>query len=181
MKKTQTLSGKHGLIHCSPCWALVRHYLCPEKSVCHHCNMVWCPTKEEGNNHKQNHSHGSLSLKPATEVEETPDGYSITGQHDGQRDKKTQGVTKNSGYQSPHVSAAGVIKFSTRYLTRILRNKGRTEKPWQRQKCSNTPDSSTNPPADQLSVSLARLHSSHNHHVTIHTDASKEENAGVEA
>lgn len=58
---------------------------------------------------------------------------------------------------------------------------GGIKKPRHRQKCSNSPDTGANSPADRLSVSLACLHSSHDHHVAIHTNASQKEDAGVEA
>lgn len=143
--------------------------------------MVWRPAKQEGDNHKHNHSHGSLPLKPPADTKQALDGYSIAGQHDGQGDKKTQSVAKNPGGQPPYVSLARIVLFFAQPLAGDWRKLGRIKKPWQRQKYSNSPDTDTNSPADRLSVSLACLHSSHDHHVAIHTNASQEEDAGVEA
>lgn len=58
---------------------------------------------------------------------------------------------------------------------------GGAEKPRQRQQRSNNPHGEANAPADHLAVGLTGLQSSHNHHVTVNTDASQEEDAGVEA
>lgn len=60
-------------------------------------------------------------------------------------------------------------------------SEGGTEKPRQRQQRSDNPHGDANAPADQLTVGLTHLQSSHNHHVAVHADANQEEDAGVEA
>lgn len=181
MEKTQALGGEHGLIHCHPGWAPVRHDLGPEEGVCHHCQVVWRPTEEEGHHHKHNHLHGSPPLDAAADAEESFDGNPVTGKHDGQGDKKTQGVAKNPGHQTPHVCAAWVILLSTHNLAGVVGNEGGTEKPRQRQQPSDNPHGEADAPADLLTIGSPHLQSSHDHHVAIHADASQEEDAGVEA
>lgn len=181
MEETQALGGEHGPIHRRPGRALVRHDLRPEEGVCHHRQVVRRPAEEEGHHHKHDHLHGSLPLQAAAGVEEAFDGDPVTGQHDGQGDKKTQGVAKDPGHQTPPFCAARVVFLSTHDLAGVVGNEGGTEKPRQRQQRSDNPHGRAEAPADHLTVSLAHLQSSHNHHVAVHADANQEEDAGVEA
>lgn len=114
-------------------------------------------------------------------MEEAFDGDPVTGQHDGQGDKKPQGVAKNPGHQAPRVGAARVVPHGTHYLTGVLGHEGGAEKPRQRQQRSHKPHGGADGPADHLAVGFTGLQSSHDHHVTVHADASQEEDAGVEA
>lgn len=181
MEQPQTLGGEHGLVHCHPRRALVQRYLGPGEGACHHCDVVRRPTEKESDHHRHDHSHGSLPLKPSTDVKEALDGYSIAEQHDGQGDQKTQRVAKNSSGQTPFVGTSGIILFSTFHPTGFMRFEGGIIKPRQRQKSSNSPDGSTHSPAGQLPVRAAGLHGLHDHRVAVHANASQEEDAGVEA
>ena len=181
MEETQALGGEHGPIHRHPGRTLVRHDLRPEEGVCYHCQVVGRPAEEEGHHHEHYHLHSSLPLEAAAHMEEALDGNPVTGQHDGQGDKKTQGVAKNPGHQTPRVCAAGVILLGTHNLAGVVGNEGGTEKPRQRQQRSDQPHGDADAPADHLTVGPTHLHSSHNHHVAVHADASQEEDAGVEA
>jgi len=179
VEQPQTLRAQHGLVHRHPGGALVRHYLGPEEHVRHHREVVRRPAEQEGDDDEHDHPHGAPPLHAAADVQEAPDGHSVTRQHDGQGDQEAQRVAEDSGGQTPHVGTAGVVLLAARRLFGALES--RAEKPRQREERADGPHGGADPPADAPPVRLAGFHRSHDHHVAVHADAREEEDARVEA
>lgn len=148
--------------------------------VHHQRDVVRHPTKQKGNDHRNDHLHGLVLLEPPS-AHQPHDDDAVACDHDGQGQKEPENVEKQSSHDSPRSGAAHVKVFGANHLLRIRVQSGNViEEGWQSEGAPEGPDRHAEEPAAQPLAAPDALVGFDDNKVPIDADARQEEDAGVE-